>query len=70
VPLRVSAVTPRAHIVIVVSVAALVCLTALGVLGARAGGAPVVKAALRVTLWGALAMAITAAAGALFGGGG
>jgi VIT1/CCC1 family predicted Fe2+/Mn2+ transporter len=70
VPLLVSAVTPRAHIVIVVSVAALVCLTALGVLGARAGGAPVVKAALRVTLWGALAMAITAAAGALFGGGG
>jgi VIT1/CCC1 family predicted Fe2+/Mn2+ transporter len=67
VPLIVTSATPREHIVIVVSVTALVCLAALGVLGARAGGAPALKAALRVTLWGALAMAITAAAGALFG---
>ncbi len=45
----------------------LVFLTALGALAARAGGAPVLKASLRVAFWGALAMAITAAAGLLFG---
>jgi VIT1/CCC1 family predicted Fe2+/Mn2+ transporter len=42
-------------------------LTLLGVVGARAGGAPVKRAALRVLLWGALAMAVTAAIGAAFG---
>jgi VIT1/CCC1 family predicted Fe2+/Mn2+ transporter len=42
-------------------------LALLGGLGAHAGGAPVVKAALRVTFWGALAMALTAGVGALFG---
>jgi vacuolar iron transporter family protein len=67
VPLIVTALTPREYIVAVVSIAALICLTALGVMGARVGGAPIIKAAFRVTLWGALAMAITAAAGALFG---
>ena len=36
-------------------------------LGALAGGAPVVKAALRVMFWGALAMGLTAVVGALFG---
>ncbi|HSL25259.1 MAG TPA: VIT family protein [Acidimicrobiia bacterium] len=42
-------------------------LALLGVVGARAGGAPVKRAALRVLLWGALAMAVTAAIGAAFG---
>jgi len=37
------------------------------VLAARVGGAPVVKSAVRVAFWGALAMAITAGVGALFG---
>jgi VIT1/CCC1 family predicted Fe2+/Mn2+ transporter len=43
------------------------CLTVLGAVSARAGGAPVRKAALRVAFWGALAMAVTAAAGRLCG---
>jgi VIT1/CCC1 family predicted Fe2+/Mn2+ transporter len=42
-------------------------LTLLGAVGARAGGAPVLRAALRVAFWGALAMAVTAAIGAAFG---
>lgn len=45
----------------------LVFLALLGVLSARAGGAPVLASALRVTFWGALAMALTAGVGALFG---
>jgi vacuolar iron transporter family protein len=53
--------------VIVVPVAALVFLVALGALGARLGGAPMLKAALRVGFWGALAMAVTAGIGAVVG---
>ncbi len=54
-------VTP---IVVVVSI---VVLIVLGALGARTGGAPLWKGALRVTFWGILAMAVTAGVGALFG---
>lgn len=46
----------------------LLCLAVLGSVAARAGGAPVRLAATRVTFWGALAMASTAAIGRLFGG--
>jgi VIT1/CCC1 family predicted Fe2+/Mn2+ transporter len=42
-------------------------LALLGAIAARAGGAPLTVAAVRVTFWGALAMALTAGAGALFG---
>ncbi len=45
----------------------LLFLALLGLLAARAGGAPLVASAVRVTFWGALAMALTAAVGALFG---
>ena len=45
----------------------LLFLALLGTLAARTGGAPVIIAAARVTFWGALAMALTAGAGALFG---
>jgi VIT1/CCC1 family predicted Fe2+/Mn2+ transporter len=45
----------------------IVFLALLGAFGAHAGGAPVTKAAVRVTFWGALAMALTAGVGALFG---
>ena len=45
----------------------LVFLAGLGALAARAGGANLVTGAWRVTFWGALAMAITAGVGALFG---
>jgi vacuolar iron transporter family protein len=46
--------------------ASLVSLFGLGVLSAKIGGAPALYAAIRVTFWGALAMALTAAAGSLF----
>jgi VIT1/CCC1 family predicted Fe2+/Mn2+ transporter len=45
----------------------LLFLTALGAIGARTGGAPMIRAALRVLFWGALAMALTAGVGKLFG---
>src|SRR3546814_8717605 len=50
-----------------VSAASLAFLALLGMLGARAGHAPVGRAVLRVTFWGALAMAATIAIGSLFG---
>jgi len=58
---------PRDAVVIAVPGAALVFLIALGALGAWAGGAPMVRPALRVGFWGALAMAVTAGVGALIG---
>jgi VIT1/CCC1 family predicted Fe2+/Mn2+ transporter len=51
----------------VVSGGSLLFLAILGVVGAKAGGAPIGKAVLRVTFWGAFAMAATAAIGSLFG---
>lgn len=50
-----------------VVVASLVLLAGLGALGARTGGASMIRGALRVTFWGALAMGATAGIGALFG---
>ena len=44
----------------------IVSLAALGLAGAKVGGAPLLPAAIRVTVWGSLAMAITFAAGKLF----
>ena len=49
------------------TVVTLVVLAILGALGARTGGAPLLRGTLRVLVWGALAMAFTAAVGALFG---
>ena len=66
-PLVTVLVAPQDALVGVVSVSALVCLGALGALGARAGGAKMVKAVIRVVLWGAVALAITAGVGRLFG---
>jgi len=57
----------RDAVVAAVPTAALVFLIALGALGAWAGGAPVIRPALRVGFWGALAMAVTAGIGALVG---
>ena len=58
---------PHDRVVVAVSGAALVFLVALGALGAWAGGAPIVRPALRVGFWGAFAMAVTAGIGALVG---
>ena len=54
-------------VTIVVPLVSLIVLTLLGGLAASAGGASVVKGALRVLFWGAIAMAVTAGLGALFG---
>lgn len=59
--------TPVNALSAVVTVTSLVFLTLLGWLAARAGGASATVGALRVTFWGALAMAITYGVGALFG---
>ncbi len=67
VPLLVTAVAPTASVIGFVSVASLLCLAGLGALAARAGGASVVRGTMRVAFWGALAMAVTAGVGALFG---
>lgn len=66
-PLLTSLVAPASHLAAVVAGTSLVCLTALGAVSARTGGAPVQKASMRVAFWGALAMAVTAAVGRLFG---
>jgi VIT1/CCC1 family predicted Fe2+/Mn2+ transporter len=58
---------PPDAVVAAVPAAALVLLVALGALGAWTGGAPIVRPALRVGFWGALAMAVTAGIGALVG---
>jgi VIT1/CCC1 family predicted Fe2+/Mn2+ transporter len=66
-PLAIALLFPASALLPAVSGGSLLFLALLGTLGARAGGAPVVTAALRVTFWGALAMALTAGVGALFG---
>ena len=65
-PLAVTALVPYPSLVPSVSGTSLVFLAMLGFVSARAGGASVLAGAWRVTFWGALAMAITAGAGALF----
>jgi VIT1/CCC1 family predicted Fe2+/Mn2+ transporter len=66
-PLLVAAFAPAAGLSFTVAGASLLSLALLGTLAAKTGGAPVLVAAARVTLWGALAMALTAGVGALFG---
>jgi VIT1/CCC1 family predicted Fe2+/Mn2+ transporter len=66
-PLLVVILLPASWLMWAVPGASLLFLAALGSLSAKAGGAPVVVAASRVTFWGALAMALTAGVGALFG---
>ena len=66
IPLIIAALVPAAQITLVVAVTTLVALSVLGGLGASVGGAGIVKGAIRVTFWGALAMAATAAVGMIF----
>ena len=67
VPLILVPLFPANQLVLVISVATLLLLALLGALAARAGGASMLKGSLRVTFWGALALAITASMGTLFG---
>jgi VIT1/CCC1 family predicted Fe2+/Mn2+ transporter len=66
-PLLMVVLAPAEWLVVAVSVASLVFLALLGAIGARAGGADIWRATVRVTFWGALAMALTAGIGRLFG---
>ena len=66
-PLLMVVVSPTSALVTIVSAASLAFLALLGAIGARAGGANVLRATARVTFWGALAMALTAGIGKLFG---
>ena len=66
-PLLTVLIFPTDILIPAVSLFSLLCLVFLGTVSAKVGGSPVLKAATRVTFWGALAMAITAGVGALFG---
>lgn len=66
-PLVMVLISPSNLLIPFVSMASLLFLALLGALGARAGGANILKATGRVTFWGALAMALTAGIGALVG---
>lgn len=66
-PLAIVFVAPLNALVPAVSIASLAFLVVLGAAGARTGGAPMPVAIFRVTLWGAIAMALTAGIGCLFG---
>lgn len=69
-PLAVTALAPERDLIPWVSATSLAFLALLGAVAAKAGGAGVLVGAWRVTFWGALALAITAGVGALFGAGG
>lgn len=66
-PLLMVVIAPASALVPVVSAASLGFLALLGAVGAKAGGAPILRATVRVTFWGALALATTAVVGKLFG---
>jgi VIT1/CCC1 family predicted Fe2+/Mn2+ transporter len=67
VPVVTIVLAPMNSLVLLVSMVSLLCLVALGAVSARLGGAPMWLGAVRVTFWGALAMAATDGVGKLFG---
>jgi vacuolar iron transporter family protein len=66
-PLLVALMLPQSARMWGVAVSSLAFLAILGAMAAQSGGAPIARSSLRVTLWGAFAMAITAGVGTLFG---
>ena len=66
-PLGIAAIAPETKLLYLVAGTSLLFLAVLGALAARVGGAKILAGALRVTFWGALAMAVTAGVGSLFG---
>jgi len=66
-PLLVTIIAPTKDLAVLLSGTSLVFLAVLGGLAARVGGAGVIKGAMRVTFWGAFAMALTAGVGSLLG---
>lgn len=67
IPLLTVIIVPGNGLIPLVVATSIVLLALLGGFGAHAGGAPIIRAAVRVTFWGALAMGLTAGVGALFG---
>jgi len=67
-PLAAAGLAPLAHIPLIVPAASLLSLALLGAVSAGLGGASKARAIVRVAFWGAVAMAVTAAVGSLFGG--
>ena len=66
-PLITAWLIPLSQLIPIVALLSLVFLAVLGSIAAQAGGAPILKASIRVTFWGALAMALTAGVGQIFG---
>jgi VIT1/CCC1 family predicted Fe2+/Mn2+ transporter len=66
-PLLLVMLVPVKDLIVVVTAASLIFLTLLGILAAYTGGSSIIKGAVRVTFWGALAMGLTAGVGFLFG---
>jgi VIT1/CCC1 family predicted Fe2+/Mn2+ transporter len=66
-PLSAAAVAPEPQMALWVTGLSLAFLALLGAVGAKAGGAGILRAVMRVTFWGAVAMAVTWAVGHLFG---
>ena len=66
-PLLLAVLWPASTLIRVVTLSSLLALAALGATAARLGGAPLVKGAIRVTFWGAVAMGATHMVGQLFG---
>lgn len=66
-PLAMVVLLPHSLLVAGVAIASLIFLALLGAVGARAGGADIARATIRVTFWGAFAMALTAGIGSIFG---
>jgi len=67
VPFLTALVAPRGHVAVPIAILSLIALAVLGAIGAKAGGARMGKATIRVTFWGAFAMAATAGIGMLVG---
>jgi VIT1/CCC1 family predicted Fe2+/Mn2+ transporter len=67
IPIAAALLAPSALVAEITSATALIALLVLGGIAANAGGASIVKGAIRVAFWGALAMVITAGVGRLFG---
>jgi len=67
IPLLAVLLAPAPYLIFTVAGASLIFLGVLGAVGARTGGADILRATIRVTVWGAFAMAVTAGIGALIG---
>lgn len=67
VPLSAVPLAPQSGLAVIVAIVCVASLVLLGVLGARAGGAPAGRSVMRITFWGTLALVVTAGIGKLFG---